>query len=98
MIIQPHELTLMISLVSISSIIIMRNKLLMCLLSLEASILSLTLMLSFTLSSTSTMYLIIPMFILAFGACEASVALAILVLMSRLKGNDLISSMSFNNF
>ena len=97
MIIQPQELTIIISLVTISSLVIFRNKLLICLLSLEASILSLTLILSFTLSSTSTIYLTIPILILAFGACEARVGLAILVFMRRLKGNDLISSLSPNN-
>uniref|UniRef100_A0AAU6QGH1 NADH-ubiquinone oxidoreductase chain 4L n=1 Tax=Prionospio sp. 3 MH-2023 TaxID=3059271 RepID=A0AAU6QGH1_9ANNE len=85
-----------ITLFALISFIMQRQHILMCLLSLEAALLSLAFtagILSTTLSSMSMFYCVV---ILTFGACEASLALAILVMVSRSTGSDLIKSINMN--
>ena len=67
----------------------------MCLLRLEAILLSLAFGISVGISSLNIefFYCIV---ILTFGACEAGVALAILVIISRSFGADLIRSINTN--
>ena len=69
-----------------------RNHVLMCLLSLEAVVLSLA-FIAAILSPSST-YRFFCIIILSFGACEAGVALAVLVIVTRSFGSDLIKSIN----
>nr|AVW86185.1 NADH dehydrogenase subunit 4L [Eulepethus nanhaiensis] len=81
---------------TIITLVIQRNHLLMALLSLEAMILTLTLL---SISSTSFINqaeLFFSMILLTFGACEASLGLACLVAMARSYGNDQINSLNIN--
>jgi NADH:ubiquinone oxidoreductase subunit K len=68
----------------------------MALLSLEAIILSLALLLTIINSSPHSLEFFYCLIILTFGACEARVALAILVRISRTYGNDIINTLSIN--
>nr|YP_009493562.1 NADH dehydrogenase subunit 4L [Cryptonome barbada]AWN55977.1 NADH dehydrogenase subunit 4L [Cryptonome barbada] len=74
--------------------LLQRKHLLMALLSLEAIILSLTFLASAaSFNSSETFFCII---ILSFGACEASLGLALVVLMLRATGSDMVSSLTIN--
>jgi len=70
-----------------------RNHILMCLLRLEAAVLSLAFIAGIS-SSLSTLYIFFCIIILSFGACEAGVALAMLVVVTRSYGSDLIKSIN----
>uniref|UniRef100_A0AAU6QG79 NADH-ubiquinone oxidoreductase chain 4L n=1 Tax=Prionospio sanmartini TaxID=3050092 RepID=A0AAU6QG79_9ANNE len=78
------------------SFISQRRHVLMCLLSLEAALLSLAFTASILFSTLSAVNMFYCVVILTFGACEASVALAVLVMMSRSTGSDLIKSINLN--
>jgi len=84
-----------ITLLCLISFITQRNHILICLLALEAIILSLacSIALSYLSSSFIFFYCIL---ILSFGACEAAVALAVLVSITRSYGSDLIQSINLN--
>uniref|UniRef100_A0AAU6QGY3 NADH-ubiquinone oxidoreductase chain 4L n=1 Tax=Prionospio sp. 4 MH-2023 TaxID=3059272 RepID=A0AAU6QGY3_9ANNE len=85
-----------ITLFALISLIAQRRHVLMCLLSLEAALLSLAFAASIFFSTLSAVNMFYCIVILTFGACEASVALAILVMMSRSTGSDLIKSINLN--
>nr|YP_009192208.1 NADH dehydrogenase subunit 4L [Eurythoe complanata]ALO81720.1 NADH dehydrogenase subunit 4L [Eurythoe complanata] len=76
------------------SLLLQRKHVLMALLSLEAIILSLTFLASAAFFNSLETFLAIV--ILSFGACEASLGLALLVLMLRATGSDMISTLSIN--
>nr|YP_002456418.1 NADH dehydrogenase subunit 4L [Sipunculus nudus]ACJ11899.1 NADH dehydrogenase subunit 4L [Sipunculus nudus] len=71
-----------------------RKQLLMALLSLEATMLALTLLLAHT-SPSHTLSIIT---LLTMAACEASVGLAVLVLMTRTAGSDTLTSLNLNKW
>nr|QIB72582.1 NADH dehydrogenase subunit 4L [Sternaspis scutata] len=70
-----------------------RKHFLMTLLSLEAIILLFTLTIPLVLM-TSNLFMIL--IILCLGACEASLGLALLVIMTRFYASDLIKTLSIN--
>nr|AMA06958.1 NADH dehydrogenase subunit 4L [Sipunculus nudus] len=76
------------------TLMLARKQLLMGLLALEASMLVLTIL----LSSTSPMHTLSIITLLTMAACEASVGLAILVLMTRATGSDMLSNLSLNKW
>nr|QGA73890.1 NADH dehydrogenase subunit 4L [Marenzelleria neglecta] len=84
------------TLTSLLNYVLQRKYILMALLSLEAAILSLALLVTLSLSASPFGDLFLCLVILTLGACEASVALAILVLMTRSYGSDMIKSLSSN--
>jgi len=70
-----------------------RRHVLIILLSLEAVILSLALLVCLSGSSFFSMDLFYCLVVLTFGACEASVALAVLVIVTRSFGRDMLFSL-----
>ena len=89
------SIRLIIVLIAITTLILQRKHLLNALLSLEIMVLGLYLMMisSFLGSGRSAFLTFI---ILTFGACEASVGLALLVALIRAYGNDFISSINIH--
>jgi len=70
-----------------------RRHILMSLLSLEAVVLSLALLICLVGGYIFSMDLFYCLVVLTFGACEASVALAVLVIVTRSYGSDIMSSL-----
>nr|QUT13273.1 NADH dehydrogenase subunit 4L [Nais communis] len=70
--------------------------LLMALLYLEAFMLSLVMLIPLTLIIFSSQSMFISIVLLSVGACEASLGLAMMVMMSRTYGSDLMSSTTMN--
>lgn len=94
-----NSYTFIIELCSISAIIaliINKNHLLISLLSLEAFILRLVMLIPITLSISSSESIFIRIILLSIGACEASLGLALIVLISRTYGSDKIQSVTSN--
>jgi len=85
-----------ITVLALLSLISQRHHILICLLSLEAALLSLAFRAALTSSSFSSIHLFYCILILSFGACEAAVALATLVLVSRSFGSDSIQRINLN--
>nr|AVW86172.1 NADH dehydrogenase subunit 4L [Laetmonice producta] len=73
-----------------------RNHMLMALLSLEAIILTFIMSSISLISSLNNNEPFLILILLTFAACEASLGLACLVLMTRSFGNDMINSLSIN--
>nr|BDQ43624.1 NADH dehydrogenase subunit 4L [Amynthas masatakae] len=67
---------------------------LMTLLSLEGITLSLVLFVPLTLMSSGAANTSMTVILLTFGACEASLGLGLMVLMSRSCGNDMLKSLT----
>uniref|UniRef100_UPI0030E0A801 NADH dehydrogenase subunit 4L n=1 Tax=Pilargis wolfi TaxID=3023926 RepID=UPI0030E0A801 len=84
------------TLFSMLTLVIQRKRLLMALLSLEAVILTLTLLTTMALSLLSPTNMFLCLVMLSFGACEASLGLACLVAMMRSYGSDQIKSLTLN--
>nr|ALQ78862.1 NADH dehydrogenase subunit 4L [Glycera cf. tridactyla FS20] len=78
---------------AITTMITQRRHLLMALLALEAVMLTLTLIIVL-LNSTNELF--ISFIILTLAACEASLGLACLVVVTRSLGNDLFKTLSSN--
>nr|YP_009489705.1 NADH dehydrogenase subunit 4L [Falcidens halanychi]AWH02141.1 NADH dehydrogenase subunit 4L [Falcidens halanychi] len=79
--------------VSLVALGIQNNHLLNCLLSLEMLLLSMVFIVFLALSVKMLDFLF-PLVLLTFGACEASMGLALLVVILRSQGNDfMLSSM-----
>uniref|UniRef100_A0AAU6QFX9 NADH-ubiquinone oxidoreductase chain 4L n=1 Tax=Prionospio sp. 7 MH-2023 TaxID=3059275 RepID=A0AAU6QFX9_9ANNE len=90
-------LTLMfISALALCAFISQRQHVLMCLLSLEATVLSLAFALTILAAPLQNADLFYCIVILSFGACEAALALAVLVIVTRSFGSDLINSINLN--
>ena len=89
-------LVILISATAIFTLISQRHHILIALLSLEAIILSLAFLITLGASSPHSLELFYCLIILTFGACEASIALAILVSISRTYGNDMIRTLAIN--
>nr|BDI12963.1 NADH dehydrogenase subunit 4l [Abarenicola claparedi oceanica] len=85
-----------LTLASIMALIIQRKHLLMSLLALEGMILTLALFLALLMGSISQLETFLCIILLTFGACEASLGLALLVCMTRSYGTDLVKSLTIN--
>nr|QXF29940.1 NADH dehydrogenase subunit 4L [Chloeia pocicola] len=89
-----HLSVLIATLSAITCFCWQQKHLLMALLSLEAIILSLTLFtILITFYNNEQFFSLI---ILTFGACEASLGLALLVLMLRSTGSDMVNTLTIN--
>lgn len=84
------------SLLAITGLIINRKHLLIALLYLEAFILRLVILIPFSISVFSSQSIFISIVLLSVGACEASLGLALIVIISRTYGSDLIKSIRIN--
>jgi NADH:ubiquinone oxidoreductase subunit K len=69
---------------------------LIALLSLEGIILRLVLIVPLIISSIEAPNVSIRVILLTFGACEASLGLGLLVLISRSFGNDILNTLTSN--
>lgn len=78
------------------SFISQRFHILICLLSLEATLLSLAFGITYLSAQAPQIDLFYCIVILSFGACEAAVALAVLVIITRAFGRDTIKSVNLN--
>lgn len=96
MLITITPLLLLISLFALIAFISQRHHVLICLLRLEATLLSLAFALTIIYSPLQITDIFFCIIILSFGACEAAVALAVIVAISRTFGSDLISSINTN--
>uniref|UniRef100_A0AAU6QGV1 NADH-ubiquinone oxidoreductase chain 4L n=1 Tax=Prionospio sp. 2 MH-2023 TaxID=3059270 RepID=A0AAU6QGV1_9ANNE len=85
-----------ITLFALLSFVMQRHHVLMCLLSLEATLLSLAFGITIMNASPTSMDMFYCVVILSFAACEAAVALAVLVVITRSFGSDLINSVNTN--
>ena len=85
-----------VSIFGLVSFITQRHHILICLLRLEATVLSIAFAIALLSSSLSFSFLFYRVIILTFGACEAAVALAVLVIITRTFGADLVSSVNLN--
>ena len=85
-----------VAFLAIISFILQRQQVLICLLSLEAALLSLAYIAATIFSSTVSSHFFYCIVILTFGACEAAVALAVLVMVTRSFGSDIIQSINLN--
>uniref|UniRef100_A0AAU6QGQ9 NADH-ubiquinone oxidoreductase chain 4L n=1 Tax=Prionospio plumosa TaxID=3050096 RepID=A0AAU6QGQ9_9ANNE len=86
----------LLPLLAILAFISQRRHVLMCLLSLEAALLSLAFMAVFMSTSLSLNNFFFCVVILSFGACEAAVALAVLVVITRTFGSDSINAINLS--
>nr|YP_010578806.1 NADH dehydrogenase subunit 4L [Sternaspis sendalli]UZP47206.1 NADH dehydrogenase subunit 4L [Sternaspis sendalli] len=75
------------------TLVTQRKHFLMALLALEGVVLVFSLMIPLTLMSPNLFMILL---ILCLGACEASLGLALLVVMTRFYASDLIKSLSIN--
>uniref|UniRef100_UPI0030FE96A0 NADH dehydrogenase subunit 4L n=1 Tax=Struwela camposi TaxID=2859449 RepID=UPI0030FE96A0 len=85
---------LMMMFLIISTLILQRKHILMSLLALEGSMLTLVFSMML-LSSIQYNTHLLPL-ILTFGACEASIGLALLVVLTRSYGSDMVNLMSLS--
>ena len=76
--------------------LIQRQHFLISLFSLEGIILTLVAIIPFSLTISNIPVATISIIILTFGACEASLGLSLIVIISRYYGRDLFKSLSTN--
>jgi len=86
----------MCSILAIIGLIINRKHLLIALLYLEAFMLSLVIIIPLSIIIFSSQSIFISIVLLSVGACEASLGLALIVIISRTYGSDLIRSVTIN--
>nr|QUJ10062.1 NADH dehydrogenase subunit 4L [Tubifex tubifex] len=86
----------MLPAIMIIALIMQQSHFLMSLLALEGLTLSLVLFVPITLTVLSMSAGILSLLMLTLGACEASIGLALLVMMVRSYGNDLVNNTSLN--
>nr|YP_001994400.1 NADH dehydrogenase subunit 4L [Terebellides stroemii]ABW76480.1 NADH dehydrogenase subunit 4L [Terebellides stroemii] len=79
---------------STASLLIQRKHLLMSLLSLEAMMLSMACFIMFSIGSTIQWNPFLFIVVLTFGACEASLGLSLLVIITRTSGSDMMKTLS----
>lgn len=94
-----NSYTIMLQICSMSAmvaLILNKNHLLISLLALEAFILRLVIIIPLTLSIASARAIFTSIILLSIGACEASLGLALIVLISRTYGSDKIQSITAN--
>nr|YP_010713477.1 NADH dehydrogenase subunit 4L [Barbronia weberi]WDA96178.1 NADH dehydrogenase subunit 4L [Barbronia weberi] len=87
---------IMLPLITIINILLHHKSLLLTLLSLEAITLGSLILLMNTMMMMNSNSPIISILMLTIGACEASLGLTLLVLMSRYYGNDLVKSLNMS--
>nr|QGZ10018.1 NADH dehydrogenase subunit 4L [Eisenia nordenskioldi nordenskioldi] len=90
------SLVFLLPLIAILNLISNQSHFLMTLLSLEGITLSLVLFVPITLSVINAPNATISVMLLTFGACEASLGLSLMVLMSRSFGSDMLKSLTMN--
>nr|UIX22973.1 NADH dehydrogenase subunit 4L [Eisenia nordenskioldi] len=90
------SLVFLLPFVAMLNLISNQSHFLMTLLSLEGITLSLVLFVPLSLSVTSAPNASISVLLLTFGACEASLGLSLMVLMSRSFGTDMLKSLTMN--
>nr|YP_010869763.1 NADH dehydrogenase subunit 4L [Dendrobaena veneta]WGU49271.1 NADH dehydrogenase subunit 4L [Dendrobaena veneta] len=90
------SLLTLLPMVAILNLITNQSHFLMTLLSLEGITLSLVLFVPISLSLINISNPMVSVILLTFGACEASIGLSLLVLMSRSYGTDMLSSLTVN--
>ena len=83
-------------LLTLVSFVSQRSHVLICLLSLEATVLSLAFAITYFAAQSSQVDLFYCIIILSFGACEAALALGVLVVIARAFGRDIIRSVNLN--
>jgi len=94
---KPMTLILsIIPIIAILALILQQSHLLITLLVLEALALSLVLLLPLALTSSLINLGVLRIILLSFRACEASLGLSLLIIMSRTSGSDLVLSLSMN--
>uniref|UniRef100_UPI0031F3EAD2 NADH dehydrogenase subunit 4L n=1 Tax=Loimia medusa TaxID=167822 RepID=UPI0031F3EAD2 len=81
---------------SMTTIIIQRKHLLMTLLSFEAMVLTLSLLMVFSLGQMPFNSPYVMIILLTFGACEASLGLSLMVSMTRNFGSDNVNLLTMN--
>ena len=96
MLIKLPYILILISILALIAFISQRHHVLICLLRLEATILSLAFALTILFAPLQNIDLFYCIIILTFAACEAAVALAVLVIITRSFGSDLINSVNLN--
>nr|YP_010713431.1 NADH dehydrogenase subunit 4L [Mooreobdella quaternaria]WDA96106.1 NADH dehydrogenase subunit 4L [Mooreobdella quaternaria] len=89
-----HMVILMIPLITMINLLLHNKYLLITLLSLEAITLATLIFIMNTYMLANMNYPIVSILILTVGACEASLGLTLLVIMSRSYGNDLIKNLN----
>nr|YP_010481482.1 NADH dehydrogenase subunit 4L [Drawida ghilarovi]UIX22934.1 NADH dehydrogenase subunit 4L [Drawida ghilarovi]UIX22947.1 NADH dehydrogenase subunit 4L [Drawida ghilarovi] len=82
--------------IALINLILNYSHFLMSLLSLECITLSLVLMVPMTLYISLCSNPTISIIILTLGACEASLGLSLMVIMSRTYGSDMLNSLTMN--
>nr|NP_008246.1 NADH dehydrogenase subunit 4L [Lumbricus terrestris]Q34948.1 RecName: Full=NADH-ubiquinone oxidoreductase chain 4L; AltName: Full=NADH dehydrogenase subunit 4L [Lumbricus terrestris]AAC46872.1 NADH dehydrogenase subunit 4L [Lumbricus terrestris]prf//2122275J NADH dehydrogenase:SUBUNIT=4L [Lumbricus terrestris] len=90
------SLVFLLPIVAVVNLISNQSHFLMTLLSLEGITLSLVLFVPISLSIMSASNVSISVILLTFGACEASLGLSLMVLMSRSYGTDMLNSLTAN--
>nr|YP_009440571.1 NADH dehydrogenase subunit 4L [Erpobdella japonica]ATG87482.1 NADH dehydrogenase subunit 4L [Erpobdella japonica] len=91
-----YMVILMIPLITIMNLLLHHKYLLLTLLSLEAITLTLIFIMNSSYMMMGMNFSIVSILILTVGACEASLGLTLLVLMSRFYGNDLVKNLSMS--
>jgi len=92
----PFIFILFLPIFPIITFLTQHKHLLIILLSLEGIILTLTLSIRIRINSITQINIFITLFLLALGACEAALGLAILVTISRNYGSDILNLLSIN--
>lgn len=82
------------SLIAVIILITNKNHLLISLLALERLILSLVILIPVNILISNIQSLFISIVLLSIGACEARLGLALMVIISRTYGSDIIKSLS----
>nr|YP_009370156.1 NADH dehydrogenase subunit 4L [Pontoscolex corethrurus]ANJ60060.1 NADH dehydrogenase subunit 4L [Pontoscolex corethrurus] len=82
--------------VTITNLIINQYHLLMTLLSLEGVMLTLVLLAPLMLTLVNAPNISLSVILLSMGACEASLGLSLMVIMSRNYGTDMLNLLSMN--
>lgn len=90
------QLIFLAALIALISFILQKNHLLIALLTLEARILLLIVATIYEFSDNIANITYIIYLIIVMAACEAALALSVLVLLSRFKGSDSIKLSSLN--
>ena len=85
-----------IPIIIVASFVLRQSHLLISLLSLEGLILRIVLTLPLILSIGALKLAILRVVILTLGACEARLGLALIVIMARNYGSDMVSNLSIN--
>nr|YP_009943237.1 NADH dehydrogenase subunit 4L [Lasionycteris noctivagans]QOD41465.1 NADH dehydrogenase subunit 4L [Lasionycteris noctivagans] len=90
-----HINVILAFIISLLGLFMYRSHLMSSLLCLEGLILSLFVLLTITILTTSTtLFSILPIILLVFAACEAALGLSLLVAVSNTYGNDHVQNLN----